>query len=195
MLRLLENDEVTPEEVEGALGEGLEYYLESAGEAEFSHADILSLYESLPLDEASVRRKGDTWGPWGRGGARAWGGGWVGKGLEGPGVCGKGAWLGWAAARWLGACSCWGWSRAGGAPVSGLIVLIQLMASSQPVCIPCVSLCVSVSLSLRQVDESIGRITEHAGAKAGAKRDKAEGAVRCCACFAHFGCRWCRQAS
>jgi hypothetical protein len=32
-LRLLENDQVTPDEVEGALKDGIEYYLQSSTEA------------------------------------------------------------------------------------------------------------------------------------------------------------------
>ncbi|KAL4448046.1 hypothetical protein ABPG75_005265 [Micractinium tetrahymenae] len=49
VLRLLENDQVTPDEVEGALHEGLEYYLSASTEADFVADD--SMYDSLPLRE------------------------------------------------------------------------------------------------------------------------------------------------
>ncbi|KAI3438424.1 hypothetical protein D9Q98_000855 [Chlorella vulgaris] len=46
-LRLLENDQVGPEEVEGALRDGIEYYLQSSTEPDFMPDD--HLYDSLPL--------------------------------------------------------------------------------------------------------------------------------------------------
>eukprot|EP00887_Chlorella_sp_A99_P004683 scaffold4.g4683.t1 len=52
VLRLLENDQaslVSPEEVEGALKDGLEYYLESSMEQDFQHDE--ALYDPLPLSE------------------------------------------------------------------------------------------------------------------------------------------------
>lgn len=43
MLRLLENEQVTPEEVETALHDGLEYYLEESTEPDFQQVSMRSL--------------------------------------------------------------------------------------------------------------------------------------------------------
>ena len=50
VLRLLSNDEVTPEEVEG-LKEGMQYYLESSTEPGFEPDE--TLYDTLPLSDVS----------------------------------------------------------------------------------------------------------------------------------------------
>lgn len=52
-LRLLRNDQVEAEDVEDALKEGLEAYLDSGGEA-LDPAEDEPLYASLPLEEASA---------------------------------------------------------------------------------------------------------------------------------------------
>lgn len=49
VLRLMENDQVAPDDVMSALKDGLEYYLDSYSDPDFMEDE--SLYDSLPLDE------------------------------------------------------------------------------------------------------------------------------------------------
>jgi CCR4-NOT transcriptional regulation complex NOT5 subunit len=53
VLRLLENDQVAPEEVETALKDSMEYYLESSTEPDFMADD--DMYEGLPVNEVRPR--------------------------------------------------------------------------------------------------------------------------------------------
>lgn len=55
-LRLLRNDQVEAEEVEDALKEGLEAYLDTGGEA-FDPGEDEGLYASLPLEEVGCERR------------------------------------------------------------------------------------------------------------------------------------------
>jgi CCR4-NOT transcriptional regulation complex NOT5 subunit len=47
VLRLLENEQVAAEEVEAALHDGLEYYLEAATEPDFQQAGFSTIFESM----------------------------------------------------------------------------------------------------------------------------------------------------
>lgn len=47
VLRLLENEQVAAEEVEAALHDGLEYYLEAATEPDFQQAGFLMCLKSM----------------------------------------------------------------------------------------------------------------------------------------------------
>lgn len=52
VLRLLENDQVTAEEVESALKDSMEYYLESCTDPDFVEDEMM--FDALPLDEVTT---------------------------------------------------------------------------------------------------------------------------------------------
>jgi hypothetical protein len=58
VLRLLENDQVAPEEVETALKDSMEYYLESSTEPDFMADD--DMYEGLPVNEVRLAGGGSV---------------------------------------------------------------------------------------------------------------------------------------